>query len=92
MTNSALLRRIALTHAAVLLVCGTAAFAMPEAASDKPVAAADKPVAEKKVCKYVSATGSRLATRKICYTAAQWDAPARDASQDSTAAANKASF
>ena len=48
-----------------------AALAAETAAPGAPVAA---PVEEKEICRKVEVTGSRLGSKKICKTKAQWQA------------------
>ncbi|QDX27245.1 hypothetical protein FPZ54_15360 [Sphingomonas suaedae] len=56
------------------------ALASAAPSGDDNVVAA--PVKEKKICKAEAATGTRLARRKICRTAAEWDAIQKQAVQD----------
>lgn len=53
-------------------------------ASAAPVGAeeAAPPLKEKKICKSEAPTGSRLSRRKVCRTAAEWDAIQKQAVQD----------
>jgi hypothetical protein len=82
MKNHSFARGISLGSAGFLLLCGSIAFAEPEAP-------APKPPAEKKICKNIEETGSRLSRRKVCATAEVWEAQARDARSDISSAANK---
>jgi len=47
------------------------------------------PVKEKKICRVQETTGSRLSSRRICKTQAEWDAVAADARNDVENAAGR---
>ena len=65
--------------AAAALMLPTAALAQQDAAQQ--TAAADP---DKKICKKVQTTGTRLGAKKVCATKAEWDEVARKAREFTT--------
>lgn len=49
-----------------------AALASATPASAAPVEQGARPASEERICEKITVTGSRLATRKICATRAEW--------------------
>ena len=78
------LLRLALAAPLALVVYGAptlAADAAPAVASEQAPAAKTDADPHKKVCRNLKITGSRLAVRRICATAMEWEAHDREAAQ-----------
>lgn len=70
-----------ITLLSLLLLASDAPAATP--AEPSAPATAEKPKAERKICRREEATESRLAAKRVCLTAAEWQARSKgDASRD----------
>mgnify|MGYP003576068641 CR=1 FL=1 len=72
----------------LLLLLPVALLASPAQAEAKK----EQPDPNKKVCKYERDTGSRIVSRKICMTRAEWDEQARTVRDDISGSRNRTSL
>lgn len=56
-----------------------AMFAVTPVLAEKPEKPAEAPDGEKKICKAIKVSGSRLARKRECRTEAEWEALRKDA-------------
>jgi hypothetical protein len=73
------IKMIFASTAALAMVAGTPAFAAKSPNQNQQVAAADagggagvKAKDERKICRFIDATESRMKRERLCYTKAQW--------------------
>jgi len=73
------MRHKLIAAAACLTLVGSAS-----AHADSPAASPNRPPADpnQKICQDITMVGSRLATKRICATRAQWEAQKRDSKDD----------
>ena len=58
----------------ILVLACTAVLPSMAVAQDKPAKEAAKNAPDKKICRTIKKTGSRLASQRECHTQAEWDA------------------